>query len=654
MRSLSKLTRSSPPSLTSTLVFLASSLWGHSLLQWSPTSGICVTQIHGRIEATKALGYQVRFGFCNVHMNGSNDLSALVAVKPVFAAQNASKFRCGQKKDVRPQYFILEGWGESIVFTRVNTVGRWQTFGTVCVFEVILWGVFIRSWFCAKVLFFTLKGYSCSSGKWLGLQEVGSQHLVFEVHVQNQFKSPWLKQRQFAEAQSFAFAEDHGSGTWHLNDGCRRFEAALIGNNALTFEWCMDGNGCSNVTLLNFVKLFSLLYSDWISLWCMRSAVRRLWISWIQPASFCSLMAPSPCRLWCIQAFWNVLSTRRIQAAAFGGSNTTPLIPLNTSCNASSLSCGQIQIRNQALLSKSGVAPQKVLFVDDAAKNIQSVRCAFFSGHGDDSSPKQWIEGASPPYAHQSSFAKCFNFSDLFANSSTVVFKKKKTGRKEDLWNSQAVFVFFCRPLGICAVHLPDGLSDGAWNLALNMYKAHQKDTNWGAPSPLCEGRLSVVGCQKSLAWHPAVFSGPFFSRPVGGQRRIDGESSICVRSNIPRINLYWIFHFRTLDCPSELGPKKSAIRRPVALCDCCDPWRCVNLPRHRPSWPQIRILIFWKLWWRSWQHGNFEDFYSVHGYMIFEFGKMCQETDIRIAEVKRDAYEFRPGIETTKLVEDQ
>ena len=61
----------------------------------------------------------------------------------------------------------------------------------------------------------------------------------------------------------------------------------------------------------------------------------------------------------------------------------------------------------EALLAKSGVAPQKVLFVDDAAKNIQSVR-----------------------------------------------------------------------PLGICAVHLPDGLSDGAWNLALSMYKAHQKDTN--------------------------------------------------------------------------------------------------------------------------------------------------------------------------------
>lgn len=76
-----------------------------------------------------------------------------------------------------------------------------------------------------------------------------------------------------------------------------------------------------------------------------------------------------------------------------------------------------------------------------------------------------------------------------------------------------------------------------------------------------------VVGCRLSVVrkvWPgilAAVFSGPFFSRPVGGQRRIDGESSICVRSNIPRINLYWIFHFRTLDCPSALGPKKSAIR---------------------------------------------------------------------------------------------
>lgn len=315
---------------------------------------------------------------------------------------------------------------------------------------------------------------------------------------------------------------------------------------------------------------------------------------------------------------------------------------VKTSCNAL-ISF----IRNQALLAKSGVAPQKVLFVDDAAKNIQSVRCVFFPGHGDESSPKQWIEGVSPPYEHQSSFAKCFNCSDLFANASTVMFKKKKMGRKEDLWNSQAVFVFFCRPLGICAVHLPDGLSDGAWNLALNMYKAHQKDTNWGTPSPTLR-RLSVVGCQKSLAWHfGRRFQRAIFQSACGWTKthrwRILYLCKIQHPTNQPVLN----FPLSHLGLPFCAWPKKvSHPIRLVALCDCCDPWRCVNLPRHRPSWPQIRILIFWKLWWRSWQHGNFEDFYSVHGYMIFEFGKMCQETDIRIAEVKRDAYEFRPGIE--------
>lgn len=149
-------------------------------------------------------------------------------------------------------------YGRNTSFLRVEvkalfsreSIGRWQTFGTVCVFEVILWGVFIRSWCCAKVLFFTFKGYSCSSGKWLGLQEVGSQHLVLEVYVQNQFKSPWLKQRQFAEAQSFAFAEDHGSGTWHLNDGCRRFEAAFDICMVHGWKWVLK---C--YTFLIFVKL---------------------------------------------------------------------------------------------------------------------------------------------------------------------------------------------------------------------------------------------------------------------------------------------------------------------------------------------------------------------------------------------------------------
>lgn len=152
-----------------------------------------------------------------------------------------------------------------------------------------------------------------------------------------------------------------------------------------------------------------------------------------------------PCRPWCIQAFWNVLSTRWIQAAAFGGSNTTPLTGERL-MQCKSLSCG-IQIRNQALLAKSGVAPQKVLFVDDAVKNIQSVRRCFF-GHvwlipQAMNWRCNWLRKIEVNHEHQSSFAKCCDCSDLFANSSAVVFSKKKMGRKDDLWNSQSVLFFF-------------------------------------------------------------------------------------------------------------------------------------------------------------------------------------------------------------------
>lgn len=61
----------------------------------------------------------------------------------------------------------------------------------------------------------------------------------------------------------------------------------------------------------------------------------------------------------------------------------------------------------ETLLAKSGVAPNKVLFVDDSAKNIQSVR-----------------------------------------------------------------------PLGVCAVHLPEGLTEAAWSHSLEMYRAHQNTAN--------------------------------------------------------------------------------------------------------------------------------------------------------------------------------
>lgn len=97
------------------------------------------------------------------------------------------------------------------------------------------------------------------------------------------------------------------------------------------------------------------------------------------------------------QALWDVLSAWWVQATPPWGTGphwTTvmtswvktllplllPLLCLILPC-ASISRCGKIC---QTLLAKSGVAPNKVLFVDDSAKNIQSVRrvvrcCAFFA-----------------------------------------------------------------------------------------------------------------------------------------------------------------------------------------------------------------------------------------------------------------------------------
>ena len=114
------------------------------------------------------------------------------------------------------------------------------------------------------------------------------------------------------------------------------------------------------------------------------------------------------------------------------------------------------------------------------------------------------------------------------------------------------------------------------------MYKAHQKDTNWGKPSPLCEGcRLSVVGCQKSLAWHPAVFSGPFFSRPCGWTKthrwRILYLCKIQHPTNQPVLN----FPLSHLALPFWAWPKKSQpsrIRWPLPFVTAVireDVWTC-------------------------------------------------------------------------------
>ena len=82
-----------------------------------------------------------------------------------------------------------------------------------------------------------------------------------------------------------------------------------------------------------------------------------------------------------------------------------------------------------------------------------------------------------------------------------------------------------------------------------------------------------------------------------------------------------------------------------------------MNLHEHVWTCPGTDQADLWSESWyfesfdggETWQHGSFEDF-NVHGCMTVEFGKICQETDIRIAEVKRDAYEFRPGIEWSSL----
>lgn len=241
----------------------------------------------------------------------------------------------------------------------------------------------------------------------------------------------------------------------------------------------------------------------------------------------------------------------------------------------------------------------------------------FFSGHGDDSSPKQWIEGISPPYEHQSSFAKCFNFSDLFANSSTVVFKKKKMGRKEDLWNSQAVLLFLQASGYMCS-------TSAGWAFGRSVEPCFKHVQSSSERYQLRNAfpnlrRLSVVGCRLSEKSGLASrrFQRAIFQSACGWTKthrwRILYLCKIQHPTNQPVLN----FPLSHLALPFWAWPKK--VSHPVAVARVTVyQWRCVNWPRHRPSWPLIRILIFWKLWWRSWQLWNSEDFYSVHSCMIF------------------------------------
>ena len=208
---------------------------------------------------------------------------------------------------------------------------------------------------------------------------------------------------------------------------------------------------------------------------------------------------------------------------------------------------------------------------------------------------------------------------------------------------------FFCRPLGICAVHLPDGLSDGAWNLALNMYKAHQKDTNWGAPSPICEGRLSVVGCRLSEKSGLAScrFQRAIFQSACGWTKthrwRILYLCKIQHPTNQPVLNFplshlalpFWAWPKKSQPSGGQLPFVTAVIREDV--------WTC-------PGTDQADLRS--ESWYFESSDGGPDSMATLKTFIpctaawSFEFGKMCQETDIRIAEVKRDAYEFRPGIE--------
>ena len=135
---------------------------------------------------------------------------------------------------------------------------------------------------------------------------------------------------------------------------------------------------------------------------------------------------------------------------------TATMMPNSSLCfNISMLTCCQ------TLLAKSGVAPNKVLFVDDSAKNIQSVRrvvrcCAFFAT----------LIVALSHRISQSSVAIGWSVQNSFP--SAWLYR----------WISSFTDGLVARPLGVCAVHLPEGLTEAAWSHSLEMYRAHQNTAN--------------------------------------------------------------------------------------------------------------------------------------------------------------------------------
>lgn len=128
--------------------------------------------------------------------------------------------------------------------------------------------------------------------------------------------------------------------------------------------------------------------------------------------------------------------------------------------------------------------------------------------------------------------------------------------------------------------------------------------------------RLSVVGCQKSLAWHPAVFSGAIFQSACGWTKthrwRILYLCKIQHPTNQPVLN----FPLSHLALPFWAWPKKvSHLIRLVALCDCVSVKMCElaqaqtkltsdqNLDILKALMEVLTALKLWRLFFRARLH---------------------------------------------------
>ena len=178
-----------------------------------------------------------------------------------------------------------------------------------------------------------------------------------------------------------------------------------------------------------------------------------------------------------------------------------------------------------------------------------------------DSSPKQWTEGVRPPYEvndeHLRSFAKCFDCSNLFSNSSTVVFRKKKMGRLREKQRSLEFtrsVDFFLQASGyMCSTSARWAFGRSVEPCLRHVQRSSER---YQLRSTFPNLPRKVVGCrlsEKSGLTKTAVFShfSNLFQSACGWTKTHRWRILYLCKIQNPT-KLYWIFHFRTLHCPSE------------------------------------------------------------------------------------------------------